>query len=126
MPERFQALHLYKLAFRQPIKVSNFSPKTIQVPFAGRYLVWGISTETDYNIFLYVLSDSENSQGVTAIQSKQTGPVIIIVGILAVLGLGLSIVLFKNVKEVIGAGGLGITFALAVGLGGFFLFKKIA
>lgn len=127
-PERFQALHLYKLAFSQPINFPNFSPRTISA-LGGRYLVWGISTSGDYNVFVYVLSESSGttSRGAASLKKSQTaGVTIIIVGILAVLSLGLSIVLFKNVKEVIGAGGLGITFALAIGLGGFFLFKKIA
>lgn len=123
MPDKFQALHLYKLAFRQPLKFPNFAPKTIKV-LGGVYLVWGISSDDEYNVFLYVLNESDPSG--TSIQKKNIAvPVaVIVVGILAVLGLGLSIVLFKDVKEVFGVGGLGITFAAIIGFGGFFVFKK--
>ena len=127
MPDRFQAFRLYKLAFRQPVKFSNFAPKTIKV-LGGVYLVWGISTDEDYNVFLYVLSESFQQGTIRSTiigqKTQMVGISIIVLGILAVLGLGLSIVLFKNVKEVFGAGGLGITFAAIIGFGGFFVFKK--
>ena len=132
MPERFQALHLYKLAFRQPIKFSNFSPRVIRV-FGGSYLIWGISTDGDYQVFVYVLSEANEerqkakstSQIGAQTQTTAVGITVIIVGILSVLGLGLSIILFKQVTEVFGAGGLGITLALGIGVSGFLIFKKL-
>jgi len=131
--DEFQALHLYKASFRQPVKFPNLSPKNIKIPFAGRYIIWGLSSENEYNLFIYVLSQNPNrttsaefaSNTAQVRQAAAIGVTAIIAAILAVLGLGLSIVLFKNVEEVLGAGGLGITIFAGLGLGGFFVFKKL-
>ena len=129
MPKEFEALNLYKLSFRQPVKFPNFSPRTIKA-LGGTYLVWGLSGSDEYNLFVYVFSESDESQfsrrSVNAGTTQKTvGITLIVLAILTVLGVGLSILLFKNVNEVFGAGGLGITFALGIGISGFLIFRKL-
>ena len=128
----FKVGHLYKANFSQPIKFPTLSPKNIKIPFGGRFLVWGVSGSDSYGLFIFVLS-SESSGSANSLRSLKIGTNVsqmfpitaIIIGILAVLGLGLTIILFKNVEEVLGAGGLGITIAAGIGIAGIFLVKKI-
>lgn len=127
----FKVGHLYKANFSQPIKFPNLSPKNIKIPFGGRFLVWGVSGNDSYGLFIYVLSSTESSGANLSrstgqeVPKQMVGITVIIVGILAVLGLGLSIILFQNVEEVLGAGGLGITIAAGIGIAGFFFVKRV-
>ena len=128
----FKVGHLYKANFSQPIKFPTLSPKNIKIPFGVRFLVWVVSGSDSYGLFIFVLS-SESSGSANSLRSLKIGTNVsqmfpitaIIIGILAVLGLGLTIILFKNVEEVLGAGGLGITIAAGIGIAGIFLVKKI-
>lgn len=134
LPDKLQTLHLYRADFRQPFKLKGFAPRNISV-LGGSYLVWGISTDDAYQIWIYVLNESEQRTGspkaalgiagTSTTQSQTIGVSLIVFAIVGVIGLGLGIILFRDLKEVIGAGGLGITFTLALGLTGFFIFKKL-
>ena len=123
----FKVGHLYKANFSQPIKFPTLSPKNVKIPFGGRFLVWGVSGSDSYGLFIFVLSSESSGAALSrsGIKAKMFPITAIIIGILAVLGLGLTIILFKNVEEVLGAGGLGITIAAGIGIAGIFLVKKV-
>jgi len=126
--QEFKVGHLYKANFSQPIKFPNFSPKNIKIPFGGRYIVSGVSGKDSYGLFIYVVSSGDSAAVLSGSGNSGTNMIAvttIIVGILAVLGLGLSIILFQNVEEVLGAGGLGITIAAGIGIAGIFFIKKV-
>ena len=124
----FKVGHLYKANFSQPIKFPTLSPKNVKIPFGGRFLVWGVSGSDSYGLFIFVLSSESSGAALSRsprIKAQIFPITAIIIGILAVLGLGLTIILFKNVEEVLGAGGLGITIAAGIGIAGIFLVKKV-